>query len=652
MKTIWSWLSAMLLAMATASTASEPPPLEDYGALRAVEDVSISPTGRNVAAVMSVGEGRSVIVFNDQRQPIFRADVGEVKVRDIELVSDDLLLLVRSFTGDLGFGFTADKAEFYQAFVINLSTGKTEGVFSDDRSLHDATYGSYGVRMVDGRPKAYFGALELKRSGTANSRLGGYVFDHGRPSLYEVDLLTNRSTKVAQSAGEGKWNDWLIDTDGSVLVELTASHYDGDWTIKNKAGSVIAQGRTATGRLGLVTIGQDGRSVIYADFDSAEGRVRWMEVPTDGSSAPREVFAQDDIDRIYTDNLTGQLIGYLVGEGADEPVFFDPALTKRARNIRKAFPEMNPSMIGWTDGLDHVLVRTSGNKDSGTVFFVDLNQNKADAFAYERDAILPEWVGPISTVRYKAGDGLDLDGILTLPPGKEPKNLPLIMLPHGGPNRYDKAEFHWWAQAFASRGYAVFQPNFRGSTHRDQAFTRMGDGEWGGKMQTDVSDGLAALAEKGIVDPNRACIVGASYGGYAALAGVTLQNGLYRCAVSVNGVADLSLMSRTELREGGSRKTHRRSLDMQLGPRSRFKDISPRQQAARADAPIMLIHGKDDTVVNYEQSYKMADALKDAGKPYEMVTLDGEDHWLSLATTRQQMLSASMAFVEKHNPAD
>ena len=632
--------------------ADGPPPLADYGALPTVEDVSISPSGRTVAAVTTLKGQRSVLVMDEARKPIFRATLGDVKVRRIDLVSDDVLLLVRSFTGDLGFGFTADKAEFYQAFVIDMKASKTESVFADDRSLHNATYGSYGIRMVDGRPKAYFGALELKRSSTANSRLGGYVFNHGRPALYEVDLLTNKSSKVANSANEGSWNDWLIDTDGKVLAEMTANSYNGSWGIQNRSGKTIAQGRNDTGRTGLVTIGHDGRTIIYSEFDDSGGRTRWMEVALDGSSAPKEVYADEDIDRLYTDNFTGRMIGYLRGDGDEQAVFFDTALSKRANNVRRAFPDMNPRMIGWTDGLAHVLVRTSGNKDSGTVFFVDLGQNKADALAYERDSIMPEWVGEISTVEYTAGDGLDLDGILTLPPGKEPKNLPLIMLPHGGPNSHDTADFDWWAQAFASRGYAVFQPNFRGSTHRDQAFVRMGDGEWGGKMQTDVSDGLAALADKGIVDPDRACIVGASYGGYAALAGVTIQNGLYRCAVSVNGVTDLSLMSRTELREGGGRKTHRRSLEMQLGPRSKCREISPRQQAARADAPILLIHGKDDTVVNYEQSYKMADALKDAGKPYEMVTLDGEDHWLSLAATRQKMLSATMAFVEKHNPAD
>ncbi len=145
-------------------------------------------------------------------------------------------------------------------------------------------------------------------------------------------------------------------------------------------------------------------------------------------------------------------------------------------------------------------------------------------------------------VDYRASDGLALRGVLTLPPGRRPKALALVVLPHGGPEERDYPRFDWWAQAFASRGYAVFQPNFRGSSGYGVQFRNAGLGEWGRKMQTDISDGVADLAKKGIVDPKRACIVGGSYGGYAALAGVTVQQGLYRCAVSVAGVADLSDM--------------------------------------------------------------------------------------------------------------
>ncbi|MDY7098913.1 MAG: prolyl oligopeptidase family serine peptidase, partial [Pseudomonadota bacterium] len=150
----------------------------------------------------------------------------------------------------------------------------------------------------------------------------------------------------------------------------------------------------------------------------------------------------------------------------------------------------------------------------------------------------------------------------------------------------------------------------------------------------------------------RACIVGASYGGYAALAGVTLQQGLYKCAVAVAPVSDIRDMYQQDYRASGRDKTTRFALRRQLGQPDSWDAVSPLLSAAKADAPILLIHGRDDTVVPYSHSTKMADKLKDAGKPYQFVTLDEEDHWLSLSETRQTMLKASVEFVQKHNPAD
>ena len=198
----------------------------------------------------------------------------------------------------------------------------------------------------------------------------------------------------------------------------------------------------------------------------------------------------------------------------------------------------------------------------------------------------------------------------------------------------------------------MFQPNVRGSTGYGAAFEKAGHGEWGRKMQSDISDGLAELARQGIVDPKRACIMGASYGGYAALAGVTLQHGLYRCAVSVAGVSDVQQMYQSDVERSGGDKTLIRALKAEIGSGRALKDVSPIRFADRADAPILLVHGKDDTVVQYEQSNAMAKALRSAGKPVEFVTLPGEDHWLSKSATRLAMLKAAVDFVTRLNPPD
>jgi dipeptidyl aminopeptidase/acylaminoacyl peptidase len=233
----------------------------------------------------------------------------------------------------------------------------------------------------------------------------------------------------------------------------------------------------------------------------------------------------------------------------------------------------------------------------------------------------------------------------------------LVVLPHGGPAAADTDRFDWWAQALAAQGYAVLQPNYRGS-NLGYRFMAAGFGEFGRKMQTDVSDGVRYLANQGMIDPKRVCIVGASYGGYAALIGITLQPEVYRCAVSVAGLSDLKRMLQWTNAQSGNLKDNisQRYWDRFMGVTGpndpALSAISPIEHVSAVQGPVLLIHGKDDSVVPYDQSDVMASALKRAGKSVEFVTLKHEDHWLSRSATRLQMLEATVAFLRANNPPD
>jgi dipeptidyl aminopeptidase/acylaminoacyl peptidase len=353
----------------------------------------------------------------------------------------------------------------------------------------------------------------------------------------------------------------------------------------------------------------------------------------------------------FFDNRTRQLIGYRHEGDVPTYQFFSKFHHKVVAATQKAFPGVSVHLVDWNDAFDRLIVMTEGVNDPQTWWQVDIKTGKADVLGTSY-AISSEDVAPMKMIHYKAGDGTDIAGVLTLPPHHVAKNLPVIILPHGGPASRDYPGFDWWAQAFAARGYAVLQPNFRGSSGYGAKFEQAGHGEWGRSMQTDISDGLAQLVKDGIADPKRACIMGASYGGYAALAGVTLQHGLYRCAVSVAGVSDVQKMVSTDIRESGGNSTLRRSLSKEVGSGRDLQEISPIRHVDRVDVPVLLIHGKDDTVVLYDQSNDMAAALRKAGKTVEFITLLGEDHWLSKSDTRLKMLEAAVAFVEKYNPPD
>ncbi|WP_235506483.1 alpha/beta hydrolase family protein [Altererythrobacter sp. Root672] len=632
-----------------AASAAEAPPLEAYGNLPSFEDAALSQTGNSLAVLAVQGGQRKVIMFDAATmQPKRALTVGDTKIRDIEWIGDEALLMVTSQTEDLGFGFTTNQAEFERGVVIPAKAGEeVRVVFDKNRSMLRALRGDYGIREVDGRWTGFFGGIRLGQRNDNHD----YYLEHTRPSLIALDFGQERVRSVSDPAREGERRSWLVGGGGKVVATLDIREDTGAWQIVDASGNHLADGTNTGGDVGLAAIGHDGSSVVYWAEDE-EGYSRLYQVPFGGGSPPTEILADESLVETYRDPSDNRMIGYLRRGTTDEQVFFDADKQALAEKIGRAFKGRTTRMMAWTPNFSHVIVNTTGNQDSGSWFLLTSAQLKARLIGEERPQILAEEVGPISTFAYKAQDGLDLDGILTLPPGREAKNLPIVILPHGGPGSHDEERFDWWAQAYASRGYAVFQPNFRGSTNRDQDFQRAGYGQWGRKMQSDVSDGLAALAAQGIVDPRRACVVGASYGGYVALAGVTLQHGLYRCAVSVAGVSDLDLMFRTENAEYGYSKMIKHSLIEELGPRSGLRETSPRLFAAQADAPILLIHGRDDTVVPYEQSTKMADALKDAGKPFEFLELREEDHWLSRADTRNQMLAAAVAFVERYNPAE
>ena len=648
MRTFRVLLQAICLSLALPSAVvAEAPPLSAYGELPGVEDMALSIDGTRLATIATIRGERVMVIMDDQMRQLRSISVGDVKVRSIEWVGDDRLLVQISQTEKLGYGFTADQHEFWRTLIVPVEPSReVKVVFVGDRSIIGAVFGSFGQRRSGNGWTGYFGGIELVRRGS------DFYAPHYRPALFAVDLDENHARRIASPGNEGQDVDWLLGSDGTVAATFTIDTDSGRWKLQGPDRRRLAEGVSPGGDVGLVALGSDGRTVLYSERDDAAQRTRWFEVPIDGSAAPEEFLANEDIDRVFIDRTSGRLLGVLRGGSAAEPEFFSKEHEAIVKKVYRAFGQLDVRLVDWTPDFSRVLVRTSGNGDSGSWYLVDVAKLRANGVGLERVSIDPEQVGPISTIAYTAADGLELDGILTLPPGREARNLPLVMLPHGGPHSHDEETFDWWAQAFASRGYAVFQPNFRGSTNRGADFVRAGYGEWGRKMQSDISDGLAELARQGIVDPTRACIVGASYGGYAALAGVTLQQGLYRCAVSVAGVSDLALMYNTDYRESGHEGLLKRSLLEELGPRNGFDGVSPRRFARQADAPILLIHGRDDTVVPFDQSAKMADALDDVGKPYRLVELREEDHWLSRGTTRMQMLEAAVAFVQEHNPAD
>jgi len=641
-------LAAALCAAAFALPAVAGPPLEVYGRLPTLEQVLVSPDGTRLAYVRPEGESRKIVVQNLVDGKVLAAvGVGDDKLRDLSWLGNSHIVFSTSNTRKIHSNnasvYFAGRAEVAQTRVYDIEARTFQLVLDMVENTGNFT-NSVRVRVTEGKPSLY--VVGLRFSGSESYQ-----------SLFRVDVLggATRLLDSGPSAGDID-TGWVLDAAGNAIARTEHDAKDGRWRLLIKAGSkwspVLVE-MAPVDAPWIVGLGVEPGTLLLGRLEDGEAVYRTLSLPTGQLGEPLDL--KNGVRGWILDDVTRRVIGLVENDAGNTVTFFAPADQTAWNKIKRAFPADRVTLESWSDSRRQMVVRVEGPKTGAAYMFVDLATGRASMVDDMQAGLGPDNLSNPALIRYKAQDGLEIPAVLTLPRGRDPKGLPLVVMPHGGPESYDSVGFDWWSQALASRGYAVLQPNFRGSSGYGEAFTAAGYGQWGRKMQTDLSDGVKHLSTQGTIDPKRVCIVGASYGGYAALAGVALEPAVYRCAVSLAGVSDLQRMVIWWQGRSGSERNPRirywrRFLGVEDGDESKLKAYSPLDQVGSIKAPVLLIHGKDDLVVPFEQTQRMADALTAAGKPVELVTLKAEDHWLSRGATRIQMLQATVAFLEKANP--
>lgn len=628
--------------VAAQAPVTAPPPISAYAALPRMQSPSLSPDGDRLAYIARDGEAASVIVRNRVTGEVSaNVDIGDRLVRSVFWASPNHVVLVTTVLAQTPFGY----GEYRLLDIVNLTTGRSARALGQvERRAFPMAWG-WSRGTYRGEPVLYV-------SGAGEKTRGGYGLN-----LYRVDLDSGRGR--THEDGVENLTGYLVRPDGEIAARQLYDSEDGRWRLDARTGSgwrEIHSTRALLDPPWLLGFGRDLSMVAFSG-EREDGQPVVSQVSLAGEAAAEPILLPVEPNSIVR-NTDGGIVGLGFYAENQDYAFFDEGLKARWTQIRGALPGKQISLTSYSDDFNVLVVHVEGPQEAGAFYLFDGNAGRLSLLSRIRPDIPPAAVATRRPVSYDAADGTKIHGYLTLPPGREARGLPLVVLPHGGPQSRDEAGFDWWAEALASRGYVVLQPNFRGSDGYGRAFVEAGFGEWGRKMQTDLSDGVRWLAGEGVIDPARVCIAGASYGGYAAMAGMTVDSGVYRCGVAVAGVSDLRQMLRWEQSEGavGRRNPAIRYWNRFMGADgpgdATLDERSPAKLADRIAGPLLLIHGVNDTVVPFEQSELMFEAGRAARKPVRLVRLEGENHNLSYPATRLKMLEETIAFLETNNPPD
>jgi dipeptidyl aminopeptidase/acylaminoacyl peptidase len=620
------------------------PPRLDTAVLAAQPLISgprLSPDGQSLAARLSM-QGRAMLgivpLFGDGKAAYLPLDSSSLSLNWFRWMGSSTLLLSVGKTVQ----FMGDDAYQTRLVAYDVPTGKMH-------FLGESEEGLKGDDVLWFDPEGKTLLMAYQRT----------IYDY--PSVWSVEVATNKRKKMVD-ARENVW-DWYADQVG--VVRAGFIHDGKSWEMIYRSGpndkfrTVVKAGnhdedagmeaarifqgsdegyRTLlnekTGRYALYRFNFATRQRGEMVFGSARNDVDDFDTTEDG----REPFSVD-----YTDSR-------------DQVFWFDKELAEVQASIDKALGEGQHGVI-ISRSRDHqtLLVHVGSASSPGGYYVYTLDSGTMSRIARVNEKLAPGDLAVVRYVTYKARDGMDIPAYLTLPAGRDPKKLPLIILPHGGPFWVrDHGGFDEEVQFYANRGYAVLQPQFRGSDSFGKAFFDAGKGQWGRAMQNDLDDGMDWLVGQGVVDGARVCIIGSSYGGYAAMWGAIRNPERYRCAASFAGVMDIARQvkySNSFDSDKGNREDWRKMVqgtDPAFDPRT----ISPQFNVDKVKVPLLVMHGDKDQRVPFKQSRLFVDALKAAGKPVEFYTLAGEGHGFSSTANEQQWFDRLDAFLAKYNPAD
>ena len=635
-------------------TAIAAQPVDVYAQLARTASVRISPDGRYVAMLSPYKGGKGIFVYDlvdTNAAPKVIPTPRNSIVKSVVWGSDKHILMQGQSRHFYPQGKLRKHAVLhYRWFATNIETNKTEMLLRDKIADESKSY-----QVVNGGNRIHSLPDE------PNHILMSYAEYTNRPVIryWKVNLDTGKSRPVktlpitTASVIRSKNGEEILarsDYQNSGKFTVYAGEYPNEREVYSEKFDPDKNPSTF-----LQTL-SDGKLILSSDEDD-----RFNFFTVDLNTGQKGTFAVNaSTPRGYTydplfDPYDRSLIGASYTDDLSREVYFKEPYASWHKKSKKALKGKNVSILSWTEDRSMVTLFAESPGDAGTYYLFEPKAGQISSLGGTYPELKPSDIGRTTRVDYTARDGLKIPAYLTLPPGKTKTSgpMPLVVLAHGGPIARDDASFDFWAQHIASQGYAVFKPQFRGSTGFSYRHQKRGNGQFGEGMLHDTIDGVKHLIDTGVVDADKICVTGASYGGYQALALPMIEPDMFKCALSLNGVSDIPKMldyviALTGSRESGSVKFWHRIMGMNAGGVDRLSKQSPADFPETIKAEVVLMHGTDDGTVPIEQAELMAKALKKIGQSDDIILLKKDDHNLSLPQSRKKLLEESEKLFAKH----
>lgn len=625
-----------------------------FGALEDVHQVSLSPDGQRLAYVAK-GDNASVVYVVEIRPGavptgLLSIQSGDGKIHSCRwITSQRVTCYVTAAQRDV----SGPLLTYTRAFAINADRSGMTKLSANTRSTmqYAMQFGGGVIDFNGGAP----GTVLMTREHVPTAQIGSNAGnDRQGLGVDLVDTVTLKRTVVEPPRPSAV--TYISDGHGAVRIVGYRPNDDGytgskllysfrppasrDWQPLSKV--LISDTGMSSG---FYPVAVDAAHNLAYGFDQKDGFDALFSMPLDGSGTRNLVLAQPDVD---IDGLVkvgphGRVVGASYVTDKRKFAYFDPELRKLSEALGRAVP--GQPLIHILDANEQeskLLLLGTGDTDPGTIYLYDKASHQLNPLLAVRSALGGTPLAPVRPITYKAADGTDIPGYLTLPVGGSGRGLPAIVMPHGGPAARDEWGFDWLVQFFAARGYAVLQPNYRGSTgYGADWYRRNGFQSWRTAVG-DINDAGRWLLAQGIAAPGQLAAFGWSYGGYAALQGAALDPDLYAASVAVAPVTDLA-----SLKQEASYFTSARLVERFIGTGPHVREGSPAQNVERIKVPVLLFHGDMDQNVDVAESRLMERKLRGAGKPVTYVEFAGLDHYLESAAARARMLQESDAFLRK-----